>query len=97
MPLPFVGSFSLGCIAMMINFYSLLNLLEGIMEGGTGKVTAFTMLLMGKFVILAAAVYALSKLVKLDLMAFGIGFFIVAISATYATSGMQKQEPTDIK
>ena len=80
---------------MILNFYSLFNLLEGIMEGGTGKMTAFTMLLMGKFVILAALVYGLYFYLHLDLMAFGIGFFIVAISATYATSGMQKHKPTE--
>lgn len=67
------------------------------MEGGTGKVATFSGLLMGKFVILAVIVYALYKYLNLDLMAFGIGFFIVAISATYATSGMQKHEPTDNK
>ncbi|MEZ4846102.1 MAG: ATP synthase subunit I [Bdellovibrionota bacterium] len=91
LPGRWVGSFSIGCLVMLLNFYSLFHLLEGIMEGGTGKVAAFTALLTGKFLILAAAIYGLYRFLNLDLLAFGIGFFIVAISATYATSGMQKQ------
>lgn len=87
----------MGCITMILNFYALFSLLSGIMDGGTGKVVTFAGLLMGKFVILAAVVYGLYKYLNLDLMAFGIGFFIVAISTTYATSGMQKQESTDHK
>ena len=90
MPARFAASFSLGALIMILNFYSLFNLLEGIMDGGTAKAATFTGLLMGKFVVLAAAIFGLYKYLNLDLMGFGIGFFIVAISATYATSGMQK-------
>jgi hypothetical protein len=86
----FAGSFSAGCVGMILNFYVLFNLLEGIFEGDTTKQATYIFLLMGKFLALGLGVFLLIRVVHVDLMAFGLGFFLVAISATYATSTLQK-------
>lgn len=76
---------------MMLNFYSLLSLLEGIFSENNAKAGGYLFLLFGKFAGLALAVFVLIRFLKVDLMGFGLGFFLVAISATYATSSLQKQ------
>ncbi len=87
----FAGSFSAGCVGMIINFYVLFNLLEGIFEGDNAKQATYLFLLMGKFLGLGLGIFFLIRVLHVDLMAFGLGFFLVAISATYATGRLQKQ------
>lgn len=87
----FAGSFAAGCALMMLNFYSLLGLLEGIFSGENVKAGGYLVLLMGKFAGLALLVFLMVKFAHVDLLGFGLGFFLVAISATYATSSLQKQ------
>lgn len=85
----FAGSFSLGCITMIFNFYSLMNLLEGIFGEQTTKAGSYLFLLMGKFAVLGLVVFGMVRFAHVDLLGFGLGFFLVAISATYATSSLQ--------
>ncbi len=76
---------------MIVNFYVLFNLLEGIFEGDNAKQATYLFLLMGKFLGLGLGIFLLIRVLHVDLMAFGLGFFLVAISATYATGRLQKQ------
>jgi hypothetical protein len=86
----FAGSFSAGCVGMIINFYVLFSLLEGIFEGENTKATVYICLLMGKFAGLGLGIYLMVRFLKIDIIGFGLGFFLVAISATYATASMKK-------
>lgn len=85
----FAGSFSMGCVGMILNFYVLFSLLEGVFHGKTAKQVSYIMLLMTKFVVLGLAIFLIVRVIKVDLLAFGLGFFLVAISATYATGKLQ--------
>ncbi len=90
-PPKFAGSFSAGCVGMIINFYVLFSLLEGIFEGNTTTQATYIFLLMAKFVGLGLGIFLLVRWLQVDLLAFGLGFFLVAISATYATGKLQNR------
>lgn len=87
----FTGSFSLGCAAMILNLYGLFSILNKIFHSDMVQASIYTALLMFKFLILAVAIYMLSRYAHIHLMAFGLGFFIIAISATYVTGSLQNQ------
>lgn len=87
----FAGSFSLGCAIMILNFYGLFKLLHQIFHSDMTRAMIFTCFLVLKFLILAVVVYALHHFFQINLMAFAIGFFIIAISATCVTGSMQNQ------
>ena len=86
----FAGSFSAGCIGMILNFYALFSLLEGIFHGDNAKQATYLFLLMGKFLALGLGIWFAVRYLHVELLPFGLGFFLVAISATYATSTAEK-------
>lgn len=71
---------------MIINFYILFNLLEGIFQGNAAKQASYLGLLLGKFLALGLGIWVAVRYLHVELLPFGLGFFLVAISATYATS-----------
>lgn len=84
------GSFALGCGLMILNFYGLFALLRKIFLAETQQFQ-YLGLLLAKFLGIGLVIYGCFKLLNLHLMAFGLGFFIIAISATYVTGSMQNQ------
>jgi hypothetical protein len=90
-PRAFAASLTLGCAIMTLNFYSLFHLMKGIFEGEVKKASMYTAFLMAKFALLGVSIFVLNRVFSLDLMGFGLGFFLVAISAAYVTPSVQKQ------
>lgn len=84
------ASFSLGCGLMVLNFYGLFALLHRIFIAETNQIQ-YIGLLMFKFVAIGLVIYGCFKLFNLHLLAFGLGFFVIAISATYVTGSLQNQ------
>lgn len=82
------SSFALGCLLMILNFYGLFALLHKIFVQDTRQIQ-YIVLLGAKFVVMGLVIYGCFKLLNLHLLAFGLGFFTIAISATYVTGSMQ--------
>lgn len=88
----FMASFSLGCLLMIANFFVLAQLLEKILHSPIKKASAYTVLLSAKFFMMGGVIYAISKVADIDWLAFVFGFFLIAISATYAIGGTKNQD-----
>ena len=87
----FAGGFSIGCATMIVNLYFLFLLIQKIFNSDTAQAGGYSILLVVKFAVLAVFIYALYRYLHINLLAFCLGFFLIAISATCVTGSMQKQ------